>query len=45
MVLGGVTLGSTIDQAHEQNNAMVTCSGGAIGLTGNPCQEHSDVGW
>ena len=25
-----------IDQAHEQNNAMVKGSGGAIGLTGNP---------
>ena len=25
-----------IDQCHEQNNAMVKGSGGAIGLTGNP---------
>ena len=24
------------DQAHEQNNALVKGSGGAIGLTGNP---------
>ena len=26
----------TLDQCHEQNNAMVKGSGGAIGLTGNP---------
>ena len=25
-----------LDQSHEQNNAMVKGSGGAIGLTGNP---------
>ena len=25
-----------LDQCHEQNNAMVKGSGGAIGLTGNP---------
>ena len=25
-----------IDQAHEQNNAMVKGSGGAVGLTENP---------
>ena len=25
-----------IDQCHEQNNAFVKRSGGAIGLTGNP---------
>ena len=25
-----------LDQAHEQNNALVKGSGGAIGLTGNP---------
>ena len=25
-----------LDQYHEQNNAMVKGSGGAIGLTGNP---------
>ena len=26
-----------IDQAHEQNNAMVKGEGGAVGLTENPC--------
>ena len=26
----------SIDQWHEQNNALVKGSGGAIGLTGNP---------
>ena len=25
-----------LDQSHEQNNAMVKGSGGAVGLTGNP---------
>ena len=25
-----------LDQAHEQNNALVKASGGTIGLTGNP---------
>ena len=25
-----------IDQAHEQNNALVKGSGGAVGLTDNP---------
>ena len=25
-----------LDQCHDQNNAMVKCSGGAIGLTGTP---------
>ena len=25
-----------IDQAHEQNNAVIKCSGGALGLTENP---------
>ena len=32
-----------LDQSHEQNNAMVKGSGGAIGLTGNPGA--LDVGW
>ena len=26
----------SIDQCHEQNNAVVKGSGGAVGLTGNP---------
>ena len=33
---GRVFSGIPIDQAHEQNNALIKGDGGAVGLTDNP---------